>query len=390
MDRRPLRIAIACYPTAGGSGVVATELGRALHARGHDIHFVASSKPFRFPGDGERMRFHPVTIPSYYVFQIPSYGMSTACVLSDIAERYAIDLFHVHYAYPHAVSGFLANQMTRGRNPAVVTTLHGTDIPLAREQPCHERLVRFALEQSHGITAVSGYLAEETRRIFDLDRDIRVVHNWVDPEAFRPAISDDVRRGFAPAGELLIVHVSNFRPIKRPIDVIETFRAVRAELPARLLLVGDGPELPAVREHAARCGLAADVIYAGERRDLAETVAAGDLFLLTSEHEGFGLAALEAMACGLPVVASRCGGIQEVVRDGQDGFLAPVGQVSALAAACVRLGRDPELRLRLGASARRRAVESFGPDRGVRAYEDYYYEVLERVGSTADCRSGAV
>ncbi len=380
MDRaeRTLKIAICCYPTVGGSGVVATELGLALHARGHEIHFIATARPFRIPADAKGIRYHPVVIPSYDLFQYPSYGMSCACVMSEVAQKYGIDLFHVHYAYPHAVSGYLAVQMTPAPKPAVMATLHGTDIILAREQPCHERLVRFALEQANGVTAVSAYLRDQTRAIFDVDRELDVVHNFVDAEAFRPRTDDDTRRALAAPDEFVVVHVSNFRPIKRPIDVIETFRLVAAQAKARLVLVGDGPELGRVRDHVVRCGLEKSVTIAGERLRPSDVVAAADVFLLTSEQEGFGLAALEAMSCGVPVVSSRCGGIEEVVREGEDGFLAPPGQVTRLASAVLEIGRNQALRDRLGANARRRALETFGRDRAVAAYEQAYYRMLDR------------
>lgn len=376
--RKPLRIAIACYATVGGSGVVAAELGRALHARGHQIHFVATAPPYRIAQNREGIRFHKVVIPSGALFEYPSYGMACACILSEVAEKHGIDLFHVHYAYPHAVSGFLANRMTRGRSPAVVTTLHGTDITLAREQPCHERLVRFALEQSHGVTAVSAWLRDQTRRIFNLDSKIDVIHNFVDSEAFRPRTGAGLRGEFASADDFLLAHVSNFRPIKRPMDVVEVFRKVRAEVPARLLLVGEGPELARVREHVERCGLTPHVVFAGNRPDVAEVMAAADLFLLTSELEGFGLAALEAMSCGVPVVSTKSGGIEEVVRDGVDGILAPLGQIGALADGCLRLAREPELRARMAGEARRRAVRDFTIEKAVSAYEQGYYAVLDR------------
>lgn len=374
-----LKIAIACYPTVGGSGVVAAELGLALHARGHEIHFIATAPPFRIGRSKPGLFFHKVVIPSYTLFEYPSYGMSCACILSEVIEHYGVDVLHMHYAYPHAVSGFLARQMTRGARPAVVTTLHGTDIILAREQPCHERLVHFALEESHGVTAVSAFLRRETQRIFGLSREIDVIPNFVDVAAFRPRSSEARRAALASPGELLLVHMSNLRPIKRPHDVLATYLRVRESIPARLVVLGDGPELPALRDRAQQAGVPVD--FVGNQQDPSETLAAADLFLLTSETEGFGLAALEAMACGVPVVSSRCGGIEEVVRDGVDGVLAPVGRIDLLAEACVELARHPQRRLVMAQAARQRAVEQFGVDRIVDAYERHYRTVLDQIRS---------
>jgi len=372
-----MKIGLTCYPTSGGSGIVATELGRALAVRGHEIHFICYAEPFRYPGGDDRVAWHRVTIPQYPLYEYPSYGLSVACWMVQIARDHALDLFHVHYAYPHAVSGFLARQMLGPRAPRLVTTLHGTDVRLVGQDAAYRELIRFGIEQSDGVTAVSAFLEAETRAQLGLARPIEVIPNFINPALFTPARRDAaVRRLWASEDERLVVHVSNFRPVKRVLDTVAAFARLAQAVPARLLLAGTGPDLPAAVRRAEELGLAGRVTVLGESRAIQDVIAQADLVMLSSESEGFGMVALEAMACGVPVVGTRCGGLEEVVSDGVDGFLVAVGDVPALAARAVEILADPGRLCRMGAAARARALERFHVDRIVPRYEAHYEAVL--------------
>jgi N-acetyl-alpha-D-glucosaminyl L-malate synthase BshA len=372
-----MKIGLICYPTSGGSGIVATELGRALARRGHEVHFICYAEPFRYPDGAERVAYHRVTIPRYPLFEYPSYGLAVACWMVEIARAHALDLFHVHYAYPHAVSGYLARQMLGPGAPRLVATLHGTDVTLAGQDPVFTDLIRFGIEQCDGVTSVSRFLEGETRRRLGVTRPIEVIPNFINPEVFTPARRDPAkRRLWAGEGERLVVHVSNFRPVKRVLDTVEAFARLRKEIPARLLLAGTGPDLPAAVRRAAELGVADRVTVLGEVRSVQDVIGQGDLVMLSSEREGFGMVALEAMACAVPVVATRCGGLEEVVTDGVDGYLVPVGDVAALAARAAEVLADPGRLCRMGGAGRSNAVERFHVDRGVTRYEAHYATVL--------------
>ncbi len=372
-----MKIGLTCYPTSGGSGIVATELGRALAARGHAVHFICYAEPFRYPNGSDRVSYHRVTIPQYPLYEYPSYGLSVACWMVEIARAHDLDLFHVHYAYPHAVSGFLAKQMLGPRAPRLVTTLHGTDVTLVGQDPAYRELIRFGLDRCDGVTAVSAHLEAETRERLGVTRPIEVIPNFINPDLFSPARRDPaVRRPWASEGERLVVHVSNFRPVKRVLDTVGAFARLATSVPARLLLAGTGPDLAAAVRRAGELGVSDRVTVLGEARAIQDVIAQADLVMLSSEREGFGMVALEAMSCGVPVVGTRCGGLEEVVTDGVDGFLAPVGDVEALAARAVDILSDPALLCRMGGAGRARAVDRFHADRIVPRYEAHYEAVL--------------
>jgi N-acetyl-alpha-D-glucosaminyl L-malate synthase BshA len=367
-----MRIGIVCYPTVGGSGVVATEMAQALSGRGHDVHLLSYDRPGRLRRGGS-VRFHQVAVSAYPLFRYPPYDLALATRMLEVQEEAGIDLFHVHYAIPHAVSAFLARSMGDGRL-RFVTTLHGTDITVVGSDPAYMRPTRFALEQSDAVTAVSHFLADETHRVFGVRQPVDVVPNFVDTGRFQPG--DRKPWAQRPEQERLLVHASNFRPVKRVADIVRAFAAIQREVPARLLLVGDGPD----REHAlavaADLGCRERVEHVGMQDDLERSLAQADLFLSASETESFGLSMLEAMACGVPCVSTAVGGVAEVL--GNTGRLAPLGQPDALAAAALTILRDPDLHGRLAIAARQRAIEHFGVDRIVAQYEAIYARVLAR------------
>jgi N-acetyl-alpha-D-glucosaminyl L-malate synthase BshA len=360
-----VKLGILCYPTSGGSGVVATELGAALAARGHEVHVVSYRKPFRIGPASDRFHFHKVEIPIYPLFEFPSYGLAAAALMAKVVDEQELDILHVHYAYPHAVSAYLARRMSRRRNLKIVTTLHGTDIALVRENESFASLTRFGIVESDAVTAVSAFLRRTTRAWFDIRKPIEVIPNFVDSNRFKPA-------GVREPGPFRIVHISNFRPVKRSLDAIRAFRVLTQKHDARLKMIGVGPELKTARALARSLRIADRVEFAGEERRVETALASSDLLLSTSEFEGFGLAPLEAMAVGLPVVATRAGGISEVVDDGVTGSLADVGDVEGIASRLQDLIEKPLLARRMGAAGRRRAIREFGIDRIVPNYERIY------------------
>ncbi len=367
-----MKIGITCYPTYGGSGVIATELGKALAQRGHEIHFIAYALPFRLLGYDERVFFHAVEVMAYPLFEHPPYTVALAAKMAQVAEAVGLDVLHVHYAVPHAVSAYLAKQILGAGGPLTVTTLHGTDITLVGNDPSLYSVTRFAIEASDAVTSVSTYLRDRTRAAFGVKQEIAVIPNFVDTAHFVPGRHAGLRARFAPGGERLLVHCSNFRPLKRVGDVIRVFAAVRQRMPARLLLIGDGVERPRALDLARELGVEKDVLDLSAQEEVACLLAQADLFLLPSEQESFGLAALEAMSCGIPVIATRVGGLPEVVVDGENGLLFPVGDVDAMAAGALALLEDDARWARIGGAARRHAVEWFDAARIVPMYEAYY------------------
>lgn len=373
-----MKIGITCYPTYGGSGAVATELGMALAERGHEIHFVSYDQPFRLGGFQEGVFFHEVEMEDYPLFEHPPYALALAVALHDAAKNHELDLVHMHYAIPHAASAYLARQMLKEQRPLkIVTTLHGTDITLVGLHPSFHEITRFSILESDGLTAVSGYLRDETVRDFAVPRDrIEVIPNFIDVQQWRPGREPCHRSTLAPGGEKIVMHVSNFRPVKRVTDVVSTFARIRERVPARLVMVGDGPDRPRAERRARELGVRDDVVFLGKHQSVEELVACADLFLLPSETESFGLAALEAMACGAPVVASRTGGLPEVIDDGETGFLLEVGDVGAMAEAGIRLLTDEALHEQIAAAGRRAAETRFSAESVVPLYEAYYRRVL--------------
>jgi N-acetyl-alpha-D-glucosaminyl L-malate synthase BshA len=374
-----MRIGITCYPTYGGSGAVATELGLELARRGHDVHFVSYASPFRLRGFAERVTFHEVTQLDYPLFEQSSpYALALAVKQHEVAKREQLDLMHVHYAIPHAATAWLAKQMLahEGLDMKIVTTLHGTDITLVGQDPSYYTLTKFSIEQSDAVTAVSDYLRDETYRAFGCGQcDLRVIPNFISAADYHPPTDDAFRNRLAPKGHRVLVHVSNFRPVKRIGDVVNIFAAVRKQLPATLVLVGDGPERDAAEQQVDSLGLRKDARFLGKVESVGDVLRGADLFLLPSATESFGLAALEAMACAVPVVASAVGGIPEVVEDGKTGFLAPPGDVAGMAERALRLLGDATEHERMKRNAVARALE-FSTDRVVPRYERLYQEVL--------------
>lgn len=377
----PLKIGITCYPTYGGSGAVATELGLALARRGHEVHFVSYAQPFRLTGFHERVFYHEVEMNRYPLFEYPPYSLALAVYMHEVTERHELDLLHVHYAIPHATVGWIVKEMLRerGREVKIVTTLHGTDITLVGQDPSFWSITKFSIERSDSLTAVSEYLRDETYRAFECSHcDIRVIPNFVDPAVYDREAHECHRAGLGQPGDKLVMHVSNFRPVKRVADVVRCFYHLQRGVPARLILVGDGPDRQAAAQVAESLGVADRVLFLGKLESVAELLACADLFLLPSEQESFGLVALEAQASGVPVVGTRGSGLSEVVVDGETGFLHPVGEVEAMAESGLRLLRDPELWSRFSRAGRRRAAEEFSVEEIVPLYERAYADVLER------------
>ena len=378
-----MKIGITCYPTYGGSGAVATELGLDLAARGHQVHFISYAQPFRLTGFKERVFFHEVEMDEYPLFEHPPYSLALAVAIHDTARNQGLDLIHVHYAIPHATSAWIAGEMLRGeRDLKIVTTLHGTDITLVGLHPSFQAITQFSILKSHGMTSVSQFLKDRTVQDFHVPSErIRVIPNFIDPEVFRRSRKPCHRATLAPGGESIIMHVSNFRPVKRIPDVVEVFARIARETPARLVLVGDGPERPRALEKARELGVQDDVLFLGKHQSVDELLACADLFLLPSKNESFGLSALEAMACGTPVIGTDTGGLPEVVTHGETGFLFPLGNVEEMAEAGLSLLNDPGMWSRFSNAARADSVARFSNQAVVPMYEDLYGDVLNGNGS---------
>jgi N-acetyl-alpha-D-glucosaminyl L-malate synthase BshA len=376
-----MRIGIACYPTYGGSGAVATELGMRLAQRGHEVHFVSYAHPFRLPRFLRNTYFHEIEVSRYPLFEYPPYSLAVTVAMHEITTQRHLDLFHVHYAVPHATSAWLAKQMLDDPGELkIVTTLHGTDITLVGQDPSYRSIVKFSIERSDSLTAVSEFLKRETIATFGCAGcDVRVIPNFVDTEIFGHGADGQRRRNrnaLANADEKIIMHISNFRPVKRVGDVVRVAARVMEKLPARLIFVGDGPDRHMAEESARSLGIGDRVVFLGKQESVAELLACADLFLLPSESESFGLSALEAMASEVPVVGTRCGGLEEVVEDGSSGRLLPVGAVDAMADAAIEILADPERQKAMGRAGRAEAEEVYSVERILSLYEAFYEEVL--------------
>lgn len=377
-----MKIGIVCYPTLGGSGVVATELGKSLARLGHEIHFITHGLPARLNHFDENLFFHKVSTGEYPLFQeSTTYALSLAVKIREVAVEYELDVVHSHYAIPYATTAFLAKEMlkTSGRTLRTITTLHGTDITLVGLMPSLYEITRFSISVSDRITAVSVFLRDETVRAFGIEKPIEVIHNFVDCSEFRPRRNDAVRSRFVGPGEKLVVHVSNFRKVKNIPTVIEVFQRVREATPCRLLLIGDGPEMEAIKRMVEQKRLGGAVTFLGDRESVSDVLPAGDVFLLPSEHESFGLAALEAMSSGVPPVTSNIGGLPEVIQDGETGFLRDPHDVVGMSDAVINLFKDGEFRSQMGLRARERAKRGFGKDRIVAEYLEQYEKLLSEV-----------
>ena len=371
-----MRLGITCFAGIGGSGIVATELGKGLAARGHEVHFISSEMPFRLEDLSERLFVHPVHPFPYPVLQSPLYDLALASRLSEVIAEYQLELLHVHYAIPHAISAYLARQLC-AQPFRFITTLHGTDTRLVGLDPSYRPITQFSLQQSDGVTAVSRYLAEATQEDFTLHQPITVIPNFVDIRRFqRHVLPSCYREHFARADERLIVHISNLRPVKRLEDVIRVFAHVQRALPARLVVVGEGPDRSSAERLACELEIADRVTFAGKITRVENVLAVSDLFLLASEMESFGLAPLEALSCGVPVVGYAVGGVPEVVEQGSCGLLVPPHDIEALSEAAISILRDEECLAQFRTAARHRAVTQFEEQAGIAAYERYYAQLL--------------
>lgn len=378
-----LKIGITCYPTLGGSGVVATELGKLLAEKGHEVHFITHSMPFRLGKFDKNIFYHEVEVNDYYVFKYPPYDLSLASKLAQVAKNEGLDLLHVHYAIPHAVCALLAKQMV-GDHLKVVTTLHGTDITVLAQDESLSDLIRFAINESDAVTAVSKDLIQETRNTLTIDKPIDLTYNFVDKRVYYPRNVDDLKRDFIRPGEKLLIHISNFRPVKRVMDVVDILDKVNRHMPTRLLFVGEGPDLSKVMSRVKELGLMDRVIFCGKQEDVAQIISLADVMILPSEKESFGLVALEAMACGVPTVGSNTGGIPELIIHGETGFLEDVGDTEQMAEDVLKLLRDDQLYKRISKSCLYRAQVYFCDNVITEQYEQIYYRVLGRKAPQID------
>jgi N-acetyl-alpha-D-glucosaminyl L-malate synthase BshA len=377
-----MRIGISCYPTFGGSGVVATELAMALASGGDEVHVVSYALPSRLAFVSPNLFFHEVVVPHYPLFEYPPYSLALASKMAEIARFQRLDLLHVHYAVPNAVSAILAREIVAPLPLPVVTTLHGTDVTLVGNDPSYLETTRWAVVSSDAVTAVSEWLSAKTREQLGVaDREIEVIPNFIDPRRFDAVAGQAGARRWAKPGEKIFIHVSNFRPVKRVMDVLEVFLRVRERMRVRLLFVGDGPDRAKVEARCRELGCCGEVVFLGNHTAIEEILVGADLFLLPSEGESFGLAALEALACEVPVIAAAAGGVPEVVTDGVDGLLYPVGDVEGMAAGAIGLLADPERHRAFARRGRALAVERFAEEAIVGRYRGLYERVLARRGA---------
>jgi len=375
-----MKIGITCYPTYGGSGIVATELGMELAYRGHEIHFISYANPIRLDSGTPRIHYHEVDVTTYPLFEYPPYCLALASRMAEVAESYKLDLLHVHYAIPHSISALLARDMMVSQMPShrrlpFITTLHGTDITLVGADRSYFPITKFSIEKSDGVTSISDYLRARTIEVFGVEKDIRVIKNFVNCELYRPDPERKLASELAPPGAAILLHVSNFRPVKRPLDCVRILREVIQETPAHLLMVGDGPERGPAERLTRELGVEHNVSFLGKQAHVERLFPHAHVLLLPSELESFGLAALEGMACGVPPVATRAGGLPELVTHGTDGFLEDVGDISAQAARVVSLLKDRDLLGKMGAAARLTALTRFCTSLIIPAYEEYYREI---------------
>jgi N-acetyl-alpha-D-glucosaminyl L-malate synthase BshA len=380
-----MKIGITCYPTYGGSGIVATELGLELARRGHEIHFITYANPIRLDPGISGIHYHEVETSTYPLFQYPPYSLALASRMSDVADTYGLDLLHVHYAIPHSVSALLAQQILAPRSLPVITTLHGTDITLVGADASYYAITKFSIEKSNGVTAVSAYLRDRTLEVFGAQNEIRVIHNFVNCAIYRPDSGKAGAAAYAPTGEKLLIHLSNFRPVKRAPDCIRILAEVRKQVPAHLVMAGDGPDSVSCEHLARELKLERHVSFVGKQDHVERLIPLAHVALVPSELESFGLAALEAMACGVVPVATRVGGVPELIAHGEDGFLEAPGDIDAQAARVVALLRDDKLHSRMAAAGRRTAMERFSTEKIIGQYERYYEAVVNSAIDAQRC-----
>lgn len=371
-----MKIGISCYPTIGGSGAVATELGKALARKGHEVHFIVTDVPFRLGTFVDHVYIHEMDTTTYPVLRTPPYDFSLAALMANVIDEYELDILHAHYALPFAVCAFLAKQMAK-RDVKVVTTLHGTDVTVLAQDLRLKQVMKLGIEKSDRVTAVSQDLIAQTKELFETDKEIECLYNFVDTDVFKPRAGDEVRKCLSRPDERVLLHISNFRPVKRICDVIQIFARVANQVNARLVLVGEGPDYNAARDLVHQLNLHNSVDFLGKQDEVAPLVDSADILLLPSEKESFGLVALEAMACGVPVVGTIAGGIPEVVQHGETGFLSPVGDVDQMAAQVLQLLRDDELYQQFSINSRTRAQTQFHVRDKVGEYEALYLRALD-------------
>ena len=373
-----MKIGITCYPTYGGSGVVATELGKALAAKGCEVHFISYALPHRLDNFVENVIFHEVELGNYPLFEHSLYGLALTSKMVEVVEYEKLDLLHVHYAIPHATSAYLANQILKKENKGtkIITTLHGTDITLVGLEPSFLPLVKFSIEESDGVTAVSRFLKEKTLTNYNIKKEIEVIHNFIDTDVFKPTCNEQFKNHVSPNGEKILVHTSNFRQVKRVPDTIKILKEVQKKIPARLVLVGDGPERSECERLARELDVHKDVLFLGKQDGLAEILSSADLFLIPSQSESFGLSALEAMACGIPVVSTSVGGLPELVRHNETGFIAEIGDIDRMAKYAIDLLTNDKKYKVFSDNCLNLAKNSFEKDLVVPRYVEYYKKVL--------------
>ncbi len=372
-----MNIAIVCYPTFGGSGVLATELGKVLAEKGHNIHFITYQQPVRLSGFHTNIFYHEVRVPTYPLFDFPPYETALASAMVDVVNNNDIDLLHVHYAIPHASAAYMAKQilLKQGKRLPVITTLHGTDITLVGRDKTYSPVVTFSMEESDILTAVSNNLKEETYKYFSIKKPIEVIHNFVDIERFNKKPIDAFKKSIAPNNEKIIVHASNFRKLKRVMDTVEIFLKVNKKIPSKLLLIGDGPERPEIEAFTRTCNECAEIKFLGKQEQIEDILPIADLFLLPSEYESFGLAALEAMAAEVPVISTNAGGLPEININGFSGYMSNVGDIDDMSKNAIAILSDPATHLQFKANALAQA-KRFGIDSIVPQYEALYERVL--------------
>ena len=373
-----MKIGITCYPTYGGSGVMATELGKDLALRGHEVHFISYALPFRLNQYVENIFFHEVETSSYPLFEFPLYSLALASKMAEVTEFENLDLLHVHYAIPHATSAYLAKQLLYGkRDLKIITTLHGTDITLVGLEPSFLPLVKFSIDQSDGVTAVSRFLKEKTITNYLCDKEIKVIPNFVDTDLYKPKLNGEFKKHIAEENEKVLVHTSNFRVVKRVADTIKIFEKIHDKIPSKLILVGDGPDRSECERLCRQKGLDDNVKFLGKQDALVEILTSSDIFLIPSQSESFGLAALEAMACGLPVISSSVGGLPELIRHNETGFIAEIGDIDRMAKYTFELLTNERKYKIFSDNARSRAVDVFDKSQVVPMYENYYKTILD-------------
>lgn len=372
-----MNIGIVCYPTFGGSGVVATELAKGLANRGHKLHILSYAKPARLDSFRTDIAYHEVDLSTYPLFEFPPYDLALANMMVHLIQFENLDVLHVHYAIPHATSAYLAKQILKeeAKDVPVITTLHGTDITLIGSDPTYKKVVDFSINQSDGVTAVSEYLKEETYRLFDINKDIKVIPNFIDLDRFKKSEKEHFKKAICPEGEKIVTHVSNFREVKRVTDVVAAFsKMLENGVKAKLLMVGDGPERPKAENKCRELGMCDQVRFLGKQDQVEEVLSISDLFMIPSGSETFGLAALEAMSCSVPVISSNIGGLPEVNIHGETGYLCELGDIECMAKHATEILSDEKLQEKMSKAARKRA-ESFEIDKVVTVYEEYYGEI---------------